>query len=264
LPRGAALRNSTGVNFGLAALSVWLLAHETQLEPDWIEIVTGDADPDATLPLVIALHGRGGKAEGMARVMRRLDVPARVIVPRGPVKVKSGDAWFREHVRTDSVELVDAVRKASKRLGRLVRRAVRTRPTCGPVTIVGISQGGMLAIAYAADHPDNVAVAVPIAAWVPRELWPQKRVAVTAFHGTADVHVPIDWAKEMIDVMHARGDRARIVPQEGVGHLTTPELREQARREIAHAVRTQWLRGCSLESATPPSGTAIAEKSRRP
>jgi phospholipase/carboxylesterase len=212
------------VNFALAALSVWLLAHETQLEPDWIEIVTGDADPNARLPLVIALHGRGGRAEGMARMMRRLQAPARVIVPRGTVKV-------------------------SKRLGRLVKRATRTRPTCGPVTIVGISQGGMLAIAYAADHPSDVAVAVPIAAWVPRELWPEKPVAVTAFHGTADEHVPIDWARQMIDVMHARGDRARIVPQEGVGHLTTPELRKQALREIDHAIRTQWLRGCGDDPA---------------
>jgi phospholipase/carboxylesterase len=245
------------VNFGLAALSVWLLTHETQLEPDWIEIVTADADPEARLPLVIALHGRGGRAEGMARVMRRLNVPARVIVPRGTVKVKSGDAWFRQNVRTDSEDLIDAVRRSSKRLGRLIKRAVRTRPTCGPIAIVGISQGGMLAIAYAADHPENVSVAVPIAAWVPRELWPQKPVTVTAFHGTADEHVPINWAKEMIDMMAARGDRARIVPQEGVGHLTTPELREQARREIAHAVRTQWLRGCSEESLT-----AVAEKFR--
>ena len=233
------------MNFALAALSVWLLAHETQLEPDWIEIVTGDADPNARLPLVIALHGRGGRAEGMARMMRRLQAPARVIVPRGTVKVKrGGDAWWRQHVRTENAELVDAVRRASKRLGRLVKRATRMRPTCGPVTIVGISQGGMLAIAYAADHPSDVSVAVPIAAWVPRELWPQKPVAVTAFHGTADEHVPIDWAKQMIDAMHARGDRARIVPHEGVGHLTTPELRKQALREIDHAIRTQWLRGC--------------------
>jgi predicted esterase len=242
------------VNFALAALAVWLLAHETQLEPDWIEIVTGEADPDSPLPLVIALHGRGGKAEGMARVMRRLDVPARVIVPRGPVHVKKGHAWFREHVRTGNGELVDAVRKASKRLGRLVQRVVRTRPTCGPVTIVGISQGGMLAIAFAADHPQDVAVAVPIAAWVPRELWPQQHVAVTAFHGTADQHVPFSWAKEMIDVLGARGDRVRIVPQDGVGHLTTPELREQARREVAHAVRTQWLRGCGTDPAAALRG----------
>jgi predicted esterase len=239
------------VHFALAALSVWLHAHETQLEPDWIEFVTGNADPDAPLPLVIALHGRGGKAQGMARVMRRLRAPARVIVPRGPVKVKKGQAWFREHVRTGGPELTGAVRKASKRLARVVRRAVRTRPTCGPVTIVGISQGGMLAIAYAAEHPGDVAIAVPIAAWLPRELWPQQHVAVTAFHGTADRHVPYDWAKQMIDALGARGDRVRIVPQAGVGHLTTPELRAQVIREVDHAVRTQWLRGCEEKTQAP-------------
>ncbi len=248
------------MNFALAALSVWLLAHETQLEADWIELVTGDADPQARLPLVIALHGRGGRAEGMARVMRRLNAPARVIVPRGPVKVKRGDAWFRQNVRTESAELVDAVRRANKRLSRIIKRAVRTRPTCGPVTIVGISQGGMLAIAFAAEHPSDVAVAVPIAAWVPRELWPRQHVAVTAFHGTADEHVPYAWAKAMIDAMQARGDRARIVPQEGVGHLTTPELRKQALREIDHAVRTQWLRGC----AEPSSPSSPSENSSSP
>ena len=171
---------------------------------------TGGASEGDTLPLVIALHGRGGDPGSMASVLARLDVPARVVVPRAPLRSGKGWAWFRPRARAaDQERFGDAVRTAGDDLAALVEGVVAEHPTCGGVTVVGFSQGGMVALAYAGAHPETVDQVVAIAAWVPEALQPDASVRVTLLHGEDDRRVPYRWARGDGPAPRGRGRRGR-------------------------------------------------------
>jgi predicted esterase len=210
----------------------------------WLELVTGGADPSEPLPIVFALHGRGATPTNMANMMRRLKTPARVILPRGPLKGRKGRIWFRPQVSAaPTSRLTPAVKEASRELADVVEEVRRTRPTCGRTTFVGLSQGGVVALAYAAEHPGAVGSTVTMAAWVPEGLRPGPDVEVTDVHGTADRRIPIQWARQMMRELTALGTKARLIAHEGAAHTTTKGIRADARKAVEDAVRTEW-RSC--------------------
>lgn len=86
--------------------------------PRYEELVTGGAEPDARLPMIVVLHGRGGGAGRLRAALRQLDVPARVVLPRGSVRLHDGrPAWFgpRANGRAHD-EVAGAVGVASEEL----------------------------------------------------------------------------------------------------------------------------------------------------
>jgi phospholipase/carboxylesterase len=224
------------------SLAAWL-ALASASAPGWVEIVTGDAPPDEPLPLVLALHGRGADAERMKYVVTNLSTPARVIIPRGPLSSPGGRAWFEPRLRSGGPELAEAVLDASQQLAELVDDVRATRPTCGRTTLVGFSQGGAIALAYAARHPHEVGVVIPMAAWVPPPLAPGPEVEVTALHGNKDRTIPIRWVRRMVDTLNDAGGHATLVTHRGVAHYTTQQMRRRARQMLRAAI--------ALEAAGP-------------
>lgn len=209
---------------------------------------TGGASEGDTLPLVIALHGRGGDPGSMASVLARLDVQARVVVPQAPLRSGKGWAWFRPRARAvDQERLGDAVRTAGDDLASLVDDVVAQHPTCGGVTVVGFSQGGMVALAYAGAHPETVDQVVAIGAWVPEELQPSSEVRVTLLHGEDDRRVPYRWAREMVQRLGAGGGDAEMQSYAHTGHRPTQTIRRAMRSAVADAVRAE-ARTCTAAS----------------
>jgi hypothetical protein len=94
----------------------------------YVELITGGAMPEAELPMVIALHGRGDRPERFAQFLRGFDRPARVVLPAGIVPATGGFAWFKIRVRDRDVEGFVALKtfylgiRASDRVAGLGRR----------------------------------------------------------------------------------------------------------------------------------------------
>jgi len=210
----------------------------------YVEIVTGGAQPDAELPLVIALHGRGDTAEGFAQLFRTLPVRARVAVLRPPHPFGPGQAWFlgaRAHVENRPAITAELLTLADRVVA--TAEAIRAkRPTRGKPVVMGFSQGGMLTWAVAVEHPRAFAAAFPVAGFLFPEMLERARIdartlpRIVAFHGSADPLVSLDEDRRGVRLLEARGARIDLRVYPGVPHALPPELQRDLFTELSQAL----------------------------
>ncbi len=180
-----------------------------------IEVVLGGANPDSSLPMIVAIHGMGSHPDAFAGLFRELTIPARLILPRAPTPKGRGFSWFS---RKSSAEEVRAV---TAQLADLVAHLRATRPTYGKPIITGFSQGGILSFLLAVYHPDQMALAIPIGGFLPKKLRSGKaknKVPIVALNGKKDTVISFASARDSIDHLKALGYSARLVGFPGVGH----------------------------------------------
>jgi polyhydroxybutyrate depolymerase len=141
------------------------------------------------VPLVLVLHGGGGRARGMARHTGFSDLAERegfaVVYPEGlGRRWNDGRGWGSAH------DDVGFVRLLLDTLSRTV--AIDPRR----VYATGISNGAMFAHRLACDLPGVFAAIAPVAGALPVALEQRcagaQPVAVAAFQGTADPLMPYD------------------------------------------------------------------------
>jgi phospholipase/carboxylesterase len=198
--------------------------------------------PDAALPMVIAIHGRGDTPEDFQHLLD--DVPAtfRLIVPRAFDPLDGGWSWFPYRARSPDVDaLARAIGDAGGRLAALVTELRRTRPTVGRPILTGFSQGGMLSFTIAATHPDLVGAAVPVGGWLPPPLWPRAlpaghTPAIDALHGEADAVVRFTPTREAVEHLEQLGWPATLQGYPEVGHAIPPPMRRELHLRIQRAV----------------------------
>jgi len=210
----------------------------------YLEIVTGGAAPDAELPLIIALHGRGDTAEGFAGLFRELPARARVAILRPPHPWGDGQAWFlaarahldnRPAIAAELLALTDRVVATAE----AIRAA---RPTRGRPIVMGFSQGAMLTWAVALKHPRDVAAAFPVAGFLFPEMLERTPVdarampPIVAFHGDADQVVPVDEDRRGARALERRGVRVDLRVFPGVGHELPPPLRSEIFASLSRAL----------------------------
>ncbi|MEO0600489.1 MAG: alpha/beta fold hydrolase [Myxococcota bacterium] len=155
----------------------------------WEEQLTGGADTNAELPLVITLHGRGSTPQGFRRFFERLDVPVRIVHLEAPVLEHDGRAWFtfrgktRETLQAEVDDLADQAVRVTQELQK-------TKPTKGEPVVVGFSQGSIVVYAIVLRHPDAFAKAIPVAGGLMSQMPPssasEERPEVIAMHGERD------------------------------------------------------------------------------
>ena len=210
----------------------------------YVEIVTGGAPPDAELPLVIALHGRGDTAEGFAHLFRTLPVRARVAVLRPPHAFGPGQAWFlgaRAHVENRPAIAAELLALGDRVVS--TAEAIRAaRPTRGKPVVMGFSQGGMLTWAVAVEHPRAFGAAFPVAGFLFPEMLERVRLdaralpRIVAFHGGADPLISVDEDRRGVRLLEARGARIDLRVYPGVQHELPPELRRDLFTELTQAI----------------------------
>lgn len=216
----------------------------------YAEVVLGDVDPDAPLPLVVALHGRGDRPRMPAGPFVRTSTPMRVLIPRGPLALGDGYAWGRYSVtahRDD--ELAADLAITADRLARLVEHVRAERPTLGSPIVTGFSQGAILGWIAALRHPDSFGLALLVAGWVPPLLVPDgPAIPVThvrAMHGVDDPIVPVGPTREVAARLAQLGHDVELVEVEGGGHVVDEAMnaRFEGWLEAALAERAPGLGG---------------------
>lgn len=205
------------------------------------ELVVGGADPADPLPMVVALHPWGAGPRGMGHLFERgFDHPARIVLPRGPLRYRSGYSWIDARATDPDPVLAADVRRTADRLARFVAAVRRERPTVGTPIVTGFSQGGVMAFALAVLHPDQVGVAFPVAGLLPRPLWPRSDSAgyprIVALHGARDTLVPFVRTRAATAYMQHIGLDVELHPVAHVGHRWTSTMRRTVRGWIGDAV----------------------------
>lgn len=139
-------------------------------------------------PLVVMLHGYGGKAENYRPEMRAVadENGFALCVPQGAVDTTGKTGWnvgypSQKGLKRDDVGFVRA----------LVKRVVKDYGLSKKnVFLTGMSNGGEMCYLMATKCPDTFAAYAPIAGltmeWIYKDLRPKKPVPLMEVHGTLD------------------------------------------------------------------------------
>lgn len=203
------------------------------LRVGYVDGVTGGASETDTLPLIVVVHGLGDVPESMLRVLGDYPEPARIVAPRGIDPHHNGWSWFPIGRVGDDAGPEVAAPVMQQRAATLVEfiGAYRERhPTAGEPVITGFSQGGMLSFAIAVEHPAAVGRAVPVAGWLPPELWPEEAAPpgappIHALHGEADTLLPLGPTREAVEHLRSKGWTVELQTFPGVQHGVPDEVR---------------------------------------
>ena len=203
----------------------------------YIERVTGGAQPEDTLPMIVAVHGLGDRPENFVGLVENLPIRARVILPAGPTPWGQGHAWMtvRTMEKERRAELAQQTRQAADRVATFIGEVASLRPTEGKPVVTGFSQGGMVSFTLAAHHGDLIQGAVPLAGFLPKGIYPEPGATlapVRALHGDADTVLPIDYAQHTVQHFQSMGADATLSVYPGIQHSLSAPMRAELFRHL--------------------------------
>jgi phospholipase/carboxylesterase len=200
----------------------------------YFELITGKADREATLPMIIAIHGLGDTPDNFANLFADFDRPARVIFPRAlDANEGGGWSWFPFRARDPDVEaLAESIAAAADRLAPAITELREDRPTRGKPIVTGFSQGGMLTFMLAVEHAELLDHAIAIGGWLPPPRWPQDQPpadapTIVALHGDIDKAVAFGPTREAVEHLKTRGWSAELHGYPNVGHAIPPAMHDE-------------------------------------
>jgi phospholipase/carboxylesterase len=218
----------------------------------YLEVVTGGAEPDAALPMIVALHGNGAFPRLMEYALISdlgtdeypavpFDRAARCIFLRGTEPIEDaapGHArWFSITAREALAKpaqleaLSLQISERSDQVAAMITELARVRPTIGKPIITGHSQGGILTYGLAIRHPELFAAAFPVSGWLPEPMWPTQHadasargLSIVALHGALDKVVPFDVSTTSVERLRLLDYAIELRPFPDVGHELSPML----------------------------------------
>jgi len=210
----------------------------------YLERILGEAEPEATLPMIVAIHGLGDDPENFAHLFDAFTEPVRLIAPQGISPTEAGGwSWFPLRARDPDVDaLSEGISSAAQALAESIEILTKARPTRGKPIVTGFSQGGMLTMTLAIHHPQVVGSAVAIGGWLPPPLWPGADRSpaggprLLALHGTSDNAVAYLPTQQAIAKLKAFGYDAELRSYEGVRHVISPEIQRDLVDALVAAV----------------------------
>ncbi len=213
---------------------------------DYVEVILGPmTHPDEPMPLVILIHGRGGRPhipEGPYETKQ----PLRLFLPRGPDHLNGGYNWLATWTNSGEIELL--TRSLSARVDDLmpaIEAFAELNPTIGKPVLAGFSQGGILSFALATRYPSRFKAVFPISGWLPPALVPEAREGgvdyplIHALHGSDDTTVPTEKDRETVVALRAVGIEVEYTEIPGVAHVVTPEMNHMVRGWILGVVQPE-------------------------
>lgn len=206
-------------------------------------VVIAPADPRQ---VVIMLHGYAMRPEDLAPFAHSMKVPAVFVVPQAPLDaLPSGHAWWpMDHERrARALERGPRDLHAEHPPGSSAARGILLSllEECArrwqgvPRTIVGFSQGGMLACdTLLRDQPELAKLALLSASRIAADEWVpliqrMKGVPVLVSHGTRDDDLAFSAGEALRDLLRSGGARVTWVPHDqghGIPLVVWRELRK--------------------------------------
>jgi predicted esterase len=182
---------------------------------------------------MIMLHGRGANAAdilGLARVIDRPDIA--FLAPDA-----AGNAWYRNPFMTAAVLGETHLRSALAVVARLLKTAAEAGVPAERVMLLGFSQGGCLALEFAARNPRRYGCVIGLSAGligdrVAAESYSGSLAGTPVFIGCSDIDpfIPLARVRQSAEIMRGLGGEVteRVYP--GVGHTIVQDEVEQIRR----------------------------------
>lgn len=176
-------------------------------------------------PTLLALHGRGGREDDLLGLAEALGGRVGILAPRGPEPQPPGYAWFLN--RGIGIPVLESFEQRIAELAEWLGATVAELGLGTPLKAVGFSNGGMMAGAMSATHPELVGdVALLSSVYpLPDEITSAGGLRgrrVLAIGGENDPFLPVSIALEGVAVYRAAGADLSATLRPG-GHGIGPE-----------------------------------------
>jgi len=158
-------------------------------------------------PLLVMLHGYGSDENDLFSFASELPEELFIISPRAPYPLQpSGNAWYAINFDAEQNKWNDNAQAKSSMdiLIRCIDQACAFYPVDKTnVTLLGFSQGTILAMATALNHPTKIKNIIGLSGYVNHDILPENleesaysHLSFYCSHGSVDQVIPIDWARQ--------------------------------------------------------------------
>jgi len=158
-------------------------------------------------PLIVMLHGYGSDENDLFSFASELPEELFIISIRAPYPLQpSGNAWYAINFDAEQNKWNDNAQAKSSIdiLIRCIDQACAFYPVDKTnVTLLGFSQGTILAMATALNHPTKIKNIIGLSGYVNHDILPENleesaysHLSFYCSHGTVDQVIPIDWARQ--------------------------------------------------------------------
>ncbi len=184
-------------------------------------------------PLLLLLHGYGSNEQDLFSFAEELPEDLLIISARAPINLGPGSyAWYNIYFDEDVSKFSDIpeAKSALKKIGKFLEEIINLyQPDRQKIFLLGFSQGTILSMAFALNHPEKVQYVIALSGYVNHDLldkdFEKKDYDDLDFfvsHGTADQVIPVDWAKKtplFLDEFHIKNEYHEYP----VGHGVAPQ-----------------------------------------
>ena len=160
----------------------------------------GGAQPGERVPLVLSLHPMGADPRGALELFTSLRVPALVVAPCGGLEDAAGNCeWYALRDPNGPAEAAGRVAAVATALHESTR---------GLPAVMGFSQGAVVALAAAREHPADFGAVFAVAGALPEPAVSRTRSVglppIHAFLGDADPVFPSRTVQASLDRLRAQ------------------------------------------------------------
>jgi len=189
-------------------------------------------------PTLIAMHGRGADENDLASLVLELEIPNLLLItPRAPFDFPyGGNAWYT--AGQEGVPDPETFRTSMELLQKFLEQVKVGYPVDRKrLTILGFSQGAMMAYATTFSNPSMFHGLVALSGYLPTrwssQFQPSNLTDFPVFisHGLNDMIIPIKFGREAVKALTDAG--ANVTYRE---YLMGHEIREETIRDLR-----QWI-----------------------
>jgi phospholipase/carboxylesterase len=222
------------------ALSYWWLKDSTIRVPsngvsfDYVIKYSGAGTSSDQLPMLIALHGNGDKADNFYETtLDLMTAPARIVLIQGPLSHGMGNAWpWRPD---DFAQYGEGLSEAADLLAQ-------KHPTVGKPILMGFSGGGMMAYYQAAKYGDSYSYVFPVSGQLTLAMLGDgalnPQAEVIAFHGKSDAVVPFGGGRKAVQILRGNGANVKFIEFDGGHHGIFTNMKGEITQAIEGEMET--------------------------
>lgn len=196
-------------------------------------LIRKPADNNARPPMLIMLHGYGSNEQDLFSFAQELPSELLIVSVRAPLSLGFGSyAWYSINFEADrdNFSNLEEANTALKSIDAFIDGLLdKYKPDPTRIFLMGFSQGTILSLAYALNHPGKIQHVIALSGYVnqklikmPLEASNYKDLDVFASHGSVDQVIPVEWARRTPDFL----DKLKIeheYKEYPVGHGVAPQ-----------------------------------------
>jgi len=184
-------------------------------------------------PLMIMLHGYGSNEQDLFSFAEELPDELLIISAKAPLTLGMGSyAWYSIRFSEDSANFSDISEAviSLEKIDTFINEVKKEfKVNTSNVFLLGFSQGTILSIAYALNHPDKVQHVVALSGYVNQQLVKDNfkennfsNLDLFVSHGSEDQVIPVIWARKTPEFLNALGIQ-NSYQEYAVGHGVAPQ-----------------------------------------